>query len=224
MDAIALQLQVIPIFATPFGVAVVPEADVLNPPVAALLAERATPERADPANHQPFTYRSRDDLLDWPDEPVRKLCDGMVAAVRSVARSINEFSDAQFASLQVQARAWFTLVGADGCVPSNNYPNATWCAIYCVAAPPASSTRFDSGVVRMHESFRPTMFTDATNSVPLLPYRPGHNTWRPVPGQVVVFPASVTHEIALLRAVGELVLMTALVRFVAPGQTGMPWW
>jgi len=224
MNPTALQPHVVPIFATPFGVATVPGAQALNPSVAALLAERATPARADSSNHMAFTYQSRDDLLEWTEEPVRKLTGSIVQAVLGVARSINDFSDEQFAALRVQARAWYTIVRPDGCVPSHNHSNATWCAIYCVAAPAVSSTRFDSGVVRLHESYRATMFMDATNSVPQLPYRPGHNTWRPVPGQVVVFPASITHEIALLRVSGELVLMTALVRFVAPGQTGMPGW
>ena len=220
----ALQPHVVPIFATPLGLVALPEAPALNAPVAALLAERATPARADPADSQPFTYLSRDDLLEWSDEPVRKLTGDIVAAVLAVARSINDFSDEQFTAFQVQARAWYTIVHPDGCVPSRNYPNATWCAVYCVSAPPSSAARYDSGVVRLHESFRTTMFTDATNSVPHVPYRPGHNTWRPVAGEVVVLPASVTHEIALLRASGELTLISALVRFVAPGQTGMPWW
>lgn len=220
----ALQPYVVPIFATPLGVAEVPEAQALNPAVASLLAERATPARADPTNQRAFTYCSRDDLLEWTDEPVRKLTGRIVAAVQAVARSINDFSDEQFAALRVQARAWYTIVRSDGCVPSHNHPNATWCAIYCVAAPPTSSTRFDSGVVRLHESFRTTMFADATNIALQVPYRPGHNTWQPAAGQMVVFPASVTHEITLLRVSGELVLMTALVRFVAPGQTGVPWW
>jgi hypothetical protein len=216
--------HVVPIFATPFGVAAVPDAETLNPALAALLAERATPARADPSHRQPLSYRSCDDLLEWVEEPMRRLGADMVSAVRGVARSINDMSDDQFAALQVQARAWYTIVHPDGCVPSHNHPNATWCAIYCVAAPPASSARYDSGVVRLHGSFRATMFMDATNSAPQLPYRPGHNTWRPVPGQLVVFPASVTYEIALLRAAGELVLVSALARFVAPGQMEMPGW
>jgi hypothetical protein len=216
--------NVLPIFATPFGIVAVPEGETLNPAVAALLAARATPERADPANRQPLTYRSRDDLLDWTDEPVRALTGHIVAAVLGVARSINEFTDEQFAALQVQARAWYTIVRSDGCVPSGSYPNAAWCAFYCVGAPAQSTARFDSGVLRLHESFRGTMFADATTSTALMPFRPGHNTWRPVPGQVAVFPASLTHEIALLRSAGELMLISALVRVIAPGQSGMPGW
>ena len=220
----ALQPHVVPIFATPFGLAEVPDAAALNPAVAPLLAERATPARADPKHPQAMSYQSRDDLLDWSDEPVRRLTGGIIGAVLGVARAINDFSDEQFASFRIQARAWYTIVRQDGCVPSHSHSNAAWCAIYCVAAPPALGVRFDSGVVRLHESFRATMFTDATNSTPQLPYRPGHNTWRPVPGQVVVFPASIVHEIALLRGAGELVLVSALVRFVAPGQSGLPTW
>ena len=220
----AFQPHVVPIFATPFGLATVPDAESLNPIVAALFAERAEPERADPANRQTFSFRSRDDLLDWTEEPVRKLTGGIIGAVLAVVRSLNDFSDEQFNAFKHQARAWFTIVQPDGCVPSDNYPNAAWCAVYCVAAPQRSQARFDSGVLRLHESFRATMFSDATNTVTHAPFQPGHSTWRPVPGQVAVFPASITHEIALLRAAGELVLVTALLRFVAPGQTGMPWW
>jgi hypothetical protein len=68
------------------------------------------------------------------------------------------------------------------------------------------------------------MFSDATTTHTHMPYRPGHNAWLPVPGQLAVFPAAITHEIATVRAAGELVLVSALVRFVAPGQTGMPLW
>ena len=213
-----------PIFATPFGVMPVSDAESLNPAVARLFAERASPERADPANRLAFTYRSRDDLLDWTDEPVRRLTDGIVGAALAVVRSLNDLSDEQFATFKLQARAWFTIVRPDGYVPAHNCPNAAWCALYCVAAPPPSKTRFDSGVLRLHESFRATMFSDATNTVTHMPYRPGHSAWQPVPGQLAVFPASITQEIALLRTVGNLVLVTVLLRFVAPGQTGMPWW
>lgn len=216
--------HVVPIFATPFGLATVPDAEILNPAVAALFAARATPERADPAGRPPSMYRSRDDLLEWPDEPVRKLTGGIIGAALAVVRSLNDCSDKQFAALQLQARAWFTIVQPDGSAPSDSHANAAWCAVYCLAAPQSSPGRLDSGVLRLHESFRATMFSDATSTLMHAPYRTGHSTWQPVPGQLAVFPASITHEIALLRGEGTLVLVTTLLRFVASGQTGMPWW
>ena len=218
------QPQVVPIFATPFGLATVPDTGNLNPAAAALFAERATPEHADPASRPPLMYRSRGDLLEWPDEPVRTLTGGIVGAALALVRSLNNCSDEQFAAFKLQARAWFTIVHPDGNVPADSHANAAWCVVYCVAAPQRSQARFDSGLLRLHESFRATMFSDATNTDMTAPYRAGHSTWQPAPGQLAVFPASITHEVALLRGDGDLLLVTALLRFVAPGQTGMPWW
>lgn len=215
---------VVPIFATPFGLATVPDAAELNPAAAQLFSARATLERADPASRMPQMFRSRDDLLKWPDEPVRRLTTGITGAALSVVRQINELADEQFVALNLQARAWFTIVRSDGNVPSDSYANAAWCVVYCVAAPEPSPSRHDSGLLRLHESFRATMFSDATNTMLRAPYQGGHSTWQPMPGQLAVFPASVTHEVALLRGQGDLVLVTALLRFLAPGQTGMPWW
>jgi hypothetical protein len=217
--------HVVPIFATPFGVVTIPDAETLNPALAALFAERATPERRDPSDScGTLAFRSRDDLLEWPEAPVRQAIRGMLAGVSSVAASINAFTAEQFAALRIEARAWFTIIQPDGCVPSTNYPNTSWLAVYCVTAPEPSKARFDSGVLRMHESRLGTMFPDATNSDTRLPYRPGHCTWRPVAGELAVFPGALTHEIALLRAADALVLVSARVRFVGPHQTGTPWW
>ncbi len=216
--------QVEPIFATPFGQATVPEAAGLNPAAEALFAERAVPEMADPSSRLPSMFRSRDDLLSWPEEPVRRLMGGIAGAALSVVRSVNQFSEAQFGALQVQPRAWYSIVRPDGNVASRNFANAAWCAVYCVAAPQPSATRHDSGLLRLHESFQATMFSDATNTLLRPPFLSGHRTWQPVPGQLAVFPASIRHEIATLRGEGELVLVTLLLRFLAPGQQGLPWW
>ena len=216
--------RVVPLFATPFGVVAVPGAEALNPVLASLLDARATEDRRDPASGcSRLAFRSRDDLLDWADAPVRQVVAGILEGVRAVVALLNEFSDAQFATLRLEARAWFTIVRPDGCIPATSFPNTAWCAVYCVATPGPSEARFDSGVLRMHEA-RLATFSDATNCATRIPYRPGHYTWRPVAGELAVFPASLTHEIALLRAASPLVLVTARVRFVAPGQTGLPWW
>jgi hypothetical protein len=109
-------------------------------------------------------------------------------------------------------------------VPAINYPLAAWCAIYCVAAPEPSAKRQDSGILRLYESRLGTMFADASTSAMRLPFKPGHFGLRPEPGQLAVFPASVTHEIALVRSRQQLVLVTVCLRFVAPGQQGVARW
>lgn len=216
--------HIVPLFATPFGVLSLPRAAAANAGAAALFAARATPEHRDPASRQAQSYRSRDDLLEWPDQPARTIVGEMLGGVSAVARALNDFSDSQFATFRVQARAWFSIVRPDGYLASTSYPNTAWCAIYCVASPAAAGDRYDSGVLRLHEPGRSTMYSDATTSLMRQPYLPGHSTWRPVPGEVAVFPGSVVHEIATLRAAAPLVLITARVRYFGPEQGGTTWW
>jgi hypothetical protein len=213
---------VVPILATPFGVVALPEAGVLNPALGALFAASRASDSSPQTN--PLCFRSRDDLLERPEPPVRQLVAAILRGVYSVVESVNEIPEAQLRELKLEARGWFTIVKPDGCVPASSCPNTAWCAIYCVAAPPASSTRADSGVLRLYESRFGMMFHDPTIAVMRMPYKPNHCSWRPVAGQLAVFPASLTHEIALLRAVGELMLVTVRIRFVNPGQQGIPRW
>jgi hypothetical protein len=214
---------VVPILATPFGVVPLPGAEALNPALVALFTARM---RADATAQQasPLCYRSRDDLLEWPEEPVRKLAADIYRGVYTVVNAVNEFPEEVLRSFALQARGWFTVVNPDGGVAAVNYPLTAWCAVYCVAAPALSEIRQDSGVLRLYESRFGTMFADATTAAMRLPYRPGHYGWRPVPGQMAVFPASLTHEIAPLRAPEPLLLVTVCVRFVAPGQQGVARW
>jgi hypothetical protein len=221
----ASPLSVVPIFATPFGVVQLPEAEKLNAVVTRLFAARAAADSSGTAQTStPLCYRSRDDLLDWTDEPLRRVTDEILRGMWSFVAAVNDFTNAQLQSLTMQARGWFTIVRPDGCLPATSYPLTSWCAIYCVDAPEPSPDRRDSGVLRLYEGRLGTMFSDATNSQPRVPFTPGHYMWQPVPGQMAIFPASVTHEIALIRSPGQLVLVTVRVRFVAPSQEGLPRW
>ena len=214
---------VVPILAIPLGIVPLPDAETQNPALAALFAARMRTDAPAP-NRNPLCYHSRDDLLEWPEEPLRQLTAAIFRGVNSVVGAVNDFTQAKLDSFAVQARGWFTVVAENGHVPATLHPLTAWCGIYCVAAPEPSATRADSGLLRLYESRLGTMFADATNAAMRMPFTPGHYGWRPVPGQMAVFPASLTHEIALVRSPGQLVLVTVRVRFVAPGQQGVARW
>jgi hypothetical protein len=217
---------VVPILALPFGVVHLPDAQAHNAALGALFAaHRSADHAARPQNPQnPLCYHSGDDLLEWPQPPIPQLAAAIFRGVYSVIDAVNEFTEPQLRSLKLEARGWFTVVEPDGCVPAASYPLTAWCAVYCVDAPEASAARPDSGILRLYEPRPGTMFADASSAVMRFPFKPGHHGWRPVPGQLAVFPASLTHEIALLRAPRPLLLVTVRVRFVAPGQQGMGRW
>ncbi|HEV7358828.1 MAG TPA: hypothetical protein VGN99_12610 [Steroidobacteraceae bacterium] len=215
-------MTVMPILATPLGIATIPEAEPLNLELGALFKQRVAADEALAVN--PLRFSGRDDLLEWPDAPARRLGQHLVGAVYSLVGSVSEISEAQLRALRLEARAWFTVVRPNGSIPAVNYPMTAWCAIYCVAAPQAVDARADSGVVRLYESRLGTTFQDASNAALRIPYASSHYAWRPVAGQMVIFPASLTHEIALLRAAQDLILVTARLRFIASGQQGFSRW
>ena len=213
---------VLPLFATPLGIVTLPMAEERNPQLVDLFMQRAASGGTAHANAK--VYRSPDDLFDWPDQATRALATEILRGVCSVVETLNAFGPGQLNSFKVEARAWYTIVHQFGSLPAANYPLTAWCAMYCVEAPEPCATRQDSGVLRLYESRLGTMFQDATNSVMRVPFTSGHYAWRPVPGQVAIFPAALTHEIALVRSAGRLILVTARVRFIAPGQQGVGRW
>jgi len=217
-------LSVVPIFATPFAVMELPAALPTTPVVAQLLARHAAAKLGTAPAAARLCYESRDDLLEWNEEPVRQLCSEILRGVWSTVAAVTTLTSEQLATLSMQARGWFTVIQQNGCVQAASHPLTAWCGIYCLEAPQPSAERSDSGVVRLYESRLGTMFSDATNSALRVPFNHGHSSWRAVPGQLAVFPGSLTHEIPLVRSAGPLTLITVRTRFVGPGQEGLSRW
>jgi hypothetical protein len=214
-------VTLLPIHATPFGIVRLADSEPLNRALRAAFARRISAEQVSP--DCPY-YRSRDDLLEWLEEPIPQLVREILQGLYAMVGAVSEIEEAVLRSQKLEARAWFTIVKMNGYVPAASYPLTAWCALYCVSAPVPSESRADSGALRLYESRLGNMFQDSTNSVMRIPFKTGHYIWRPVPGEMVIFPASLLHEIALLRAPGELTLVTVRARFVAPSQTGYSGW
>jgi hypothetical protein len=220
-----LTVNLVPILATPFAAVSVPQAAALNAAVAGLLAERATPERADPAfRPDPLCFRSREDLFEWTDAPALALQQALLAGVCAAVMEANSYQAADFGKLGIQARARFAVVRPNGAIAAASAPLASWCAIYCVAAPPPAPARADSAVLRVYAVRGGMTFIDAANWSMRAPFGANHHIWRPVPGQMAVFPASMLHEVALNRAESDLVLVMLRARFAHPGPSSLPPW
>ena len=215
----------LPIFATPFAELALPVGGALNESLVALLTARATEERRDPERRRdPLCFVSRDDLFDWPDEPVVAVRNELLAGLCQSVLASTLHSEAEFDRLGVQARARFVIIRPDGCLPAQSLPLASWCAIYCANAPLARAGRADSGVLRLYETRLGGMFADATTWRMRHPFAGGHHLWRPQPGSMAVFPAHLTHEVALNRSEGDLVLLVVRARFENSGQQEAPPW
>lgn len=208
-----------PIFALPFCVQRLEELARHNAELQDELRRRAVLARS--AQHG---YQSPDDLTEQSSEPLGPAVAALAEGLRSVVGAISNLDALAMASLRLEKRCWFSVVERYGAIASQAFPMTAWCAVYCVAAPEPSAERFDSGVLRLHETRPGTMFPDATNTQLPGPYASGHCTWRPVAGDMAVFPGFLTHEVALVHGTGSLMLLMMRARFVAPGQSGVGRW
>jgi hypothetical protein len=215
----------VPISATPFAVVALGGPADLNASLASLFLARATEEYRDAAlRPDPLCFRSREELFEWPEEAVGHLRRQMLAGICAAVMAANLYTQAEFEALRVQARARFAIVRPDGSIPAATSPMASWYAVYCVASPPAAPARGDSGVLRLYAVRDAKMFMDAANWRLRAPFSGTHHVWRPVAGELAVFPASILHEVALNRAAADLLLVTVRLRFAHAGQAAMPPW
>jgi hypothetical protein len=214
-----------PIFATPFATVPlrVPGAD--DGTLAARLAAWASEARRDPQwPPDPLCHRSREELFDSGDEPIPALKREMLAGLSAAVAATTSGTAAELGRLTLRARARLAIIRKDGCLPVTSQPLASWCAIYCVAAPEPPPDRALSAVLRLYEPRLGNMFLDGSNWQLRPPFANGHQTWQPVPGHMAAFPAWLTHEVALNRSEGELMLVIARARFANPGQDEEPPW
>lgn len=224
MSAESLQpsVNVVPVLAIPFGVVRLPGAEALNASLAERFEAWAAMDRRPQRNA--LCHHGADDLQDRPEPPVPELVAQMVAGAQAFVRAVHDGPNDPLRALRVETRAWYSIVRPNGHIGTTSYPLTAWCAIYCVQAPPVSEARYDSGVLRLHESRMGTSFADATNTMMRVPFTPGHYTWRPVPGEMAIFPATLQHEVATIRSNGSLIVATMRIRFVGEQQTGMSRW
>lgn len=208
-----------PIFATPFASFALNVPADFNTELQELIEQRVTPAWREPAvPADALAFRSREDLLDWPDPRIRAICASMLGAVATVVKGANVYTDAEFADLKIQGRAHFAVVLPDGALPATEFAMSSWCAIYCVTAPTPAVDRPHSGMLRLYEPRLGNSYVDASTWRVREPYTQGHYTWLPRPGLMAVFPASIAHEIAQVRGAGSLTLVRMRVRFATPAQ------
>lgn len=216
--------SIVPLFATPFAVIPTGVTAEFNAALARLLGSRATDQYRDVgAPRGALCFRSREDLFDSPEESVGRLHREMLGGICAAVMAVNRCTEAEFDALGVQVRGHFVIVRPNGYLPATSAAMASWYGVYCVAAPEPVPDRADSGALRLYAIREGTMFMDASNSRLHAPFSGMHHLWRPVPGQLAVFPAGILHEVALNRAKADLILVMARVRFAHPDSVVPPW-
>src|SRR5688572_28272294 len=192
--------QISPMFAVPFAQAFHPDAESLNARLKSLLLARETdPRFANPApslQQQPGVFESAFNLFSWPEQCIQALRVFCWTELGQLIQAINGYSPDDMARLQIFSHTWFHVTRHGGFVIAHTHPMASWSGVYCVDAGERPADRPESGVLRFHNPhFYSNAFLDPGNVKLAAPYH--HGTWNmPLqPGQLVLFPSWLSHDV-----------------------------
>jgi len=192
-------MEITAAFAVPICHARLESCDRLNRELEQLFLARETQEYQNPTpshNPQPEMFESRYDLFTWPEPGVQELRKFMLEAVFRTAMAASEKAPAEFARLTLNNHTWFHVTRHSGFFVSHNHALASWSAVYCVkdGNDPAGAPR--GGLLRLFDTrVGADAFQDPANQRLRQPFAAGDLDLQLRPGQLVVFPSYLFHEV-----------------------------
>jgi uncharacterized protein (TIGR02466 family) len=186
-------------FAVPICHARLESCDRLNGELEQLFLARETPEYLNPApshNPQAEMFESRFDLFTWPEACIQELRKFMLEAVFRVAMAASETAPEEFARLHLNNHTWFHVTRRNGYFVSHNHALASWSAVYCVKDGVAPGGAANGGLLRLFDTrVGADAFLDVANQRLRQPFIVGDLDLQLQPGQLVVFPSYLFHEV-----------------------------
>lgn len=145
---------------------------------------------------QPGVFESDFELFSWPEACIQQLRTFCWSTLGRTIQELNEYSAQEMQRLQIFSHTWFHVTRHGGFTILHTHPMASWSGVYCVTPGETPADRPDSGVLRFHNPHHySNYFMDAGNLRLKSPYH--HGTWnlRLQPGQLVLFPSWLQHEV-----------------------------
>lgn len=199
-DEVIHMFQIAPVFAAPMVTAKLENPERLNAELRELFLARAA-EGDKYRNPDPLTYRnaalfeSHFGLFDWPQECVRTLRDFCWKTLYRAIGELNGYDVDTLRRLHIANEAWFHVTRHGGYFGPHNHPLHSWSGVYCVCHE-GDDPQSDSGKLTFINPFSTnTMFLDMAVAKFQRPYSASNLMLRLEPGQLVLFPSWMLHEV-----------------------------
>jgi uncharacterized protein (TIGR02466 family) len=211
--------QISPIFSVPFAFEQHNDCVSLNQELRELFLRReamgarfANPNPYTPRN--PELFESHFDLFSWPEACIARLREFCLAELTRTVAELNRYEPAQMARLEIVTDAWFHITRRGGFFGVHNHPMASWSGVYCVASGENDADQPESGKLSFLNPMA-QMYFDSGNSQLQFPYQTGSYALSLKPGQLVLFPSWVQHQVMPFFGEGEriTVAMNCAMRF-----------
>lgn len=217
-------------FATPLAFAEIGAPEALNAQLREFfLACEAEGGRF--ANPDPYTHRndalfeSNFTLFDWPQEPVARLRDFCWSQLYRLIAELNQYDTRTLQRLHIAHESWFHITRKGGYFGVHNHPLHSWSGVYCVCQEGDDPEGPSGRLTFINPHVTSTMFIDMAMHRMKEPFAMGNLPLRLRPGQLVLFPSWLLHEVTPFEPAGDGLRITVAfnARFqmqgVAPQQS-----
>ena len=196
------RINFISAFASPIVDSALPDPGALNTRLRELfLRWEADPERkrtsAPTGVMKVAVYESDFSLFSNPEPEVQALAQFCLQHVGYVVQQLSGYSTEEMQQLRIHQHSWYHLTRHGGYTAQHNHPMASWSGVYCVDPGDHVPDKPNNGALRFLEA-RTTagMYLDAGNANWHEPYSMGERAFNLRPGQLLLFPSYLMHEVA----------------------------
>jgi uncharacterized protein (TIGR02466 family) len=191
--------SIFPVFAVPMASTQLSADAVFNAALRDLFLAHERPDYKNPSPSMeigPALFESDFDLFSWTHDPVVKLRNLCWAYLGQVLREMNQFTAEELNAIEIKSHTWFHITRNSGRFGLHNHPMASWSGVYCVDDGAPDLTLAHNGVLRIHNPMAAmNMFLDSGNFRLQPPYAPRSLDLSLRPGDVVIFPSWLMHEV-----------------------------
>lgn len=154
------------------------------------------------ANPDPFTHRndalfeSAFNLFDWTNPAVARMRDFCLATLYQAVGELNGYDTTTLQRLHIAHESWFHVTRRGGYFGVHNHPMHSWSGVYCVCQEGDEDNASSGRLTFISPFVTNTMFVDMASHKLKPPFQPGSIPLRLRPGQLVLFPSWLLHEVS----------------------------
>lgn len=142
-------------------------------------------------------YESSFDLFSNPEPEIRMLRHFCLNTLGYVISQLNRYGDEEMQRLRIHEHSWYHLTRHAGYTAQHNHPMASWSGVYCVDPGDDVPDRVNNGALRFLDARGASgMYVDPGNAHLERPFGFGALAYLLTPGQLVLFPSYLMHEVA----------------------------
>jgi len=192
--------EIVPAFSVPLILVRMQQHENLNRELTALF-ERCIAEGDRFRNPEPFVnrnkpvYESNFTLFEWSEPCVARLSKFCLSNLYRAIAELNGYSQEMLQKLHIATESWFHVTRKGGYFGAHNHPMHSWSGVYCVqhdGDDPASSSGLLTFINPLAQS---TTYIDHAISNLRPPFNYAMRKYRLLPGQLVLFPSWLLHEV-----------------------------